>query len=207
MQGGVRSWYTIILKDAAAAAMGCTMVNFANLRVPTAEERARSAAEDQARRYADDDRDRDQRSKKALVITLDHEPETRGLMTGETVVLLRGTEDGRSKSSVAVYTVPARISDDEGAERAFDRQLRDMGGGDKISLAGQWSRRTWKDANNKPQEAWEFKAQHFALGERTLEQILEAARAARGGQVAKEPPVERVAAPRVRHGQDGGMGI
>lgn len=186
------------------------MIDFSTLKVPTAEERAIADAERNARRYAEDDRERDAGSKKAVTITLEHEPESRTLRSGERVMLLRGTEEGRTKPIVAVYALPARIQDNEASEEAFDRRMRDMGGGDKVTLAGQWNKRVWNDAQDVRRESWEFKTQHFEMGAMPLEKVLEKARAARGEQVetkAPEPVDQARSAARAQHDRNGGMGI
>lgn len=160
------------------------MLDWDKLRAQTPEDRQRAEVERRERSYAEDDQARDAGSKKALSITLVHEPETRNMMNGERVVMLRGTEPGRINPILALYVVPPRVANDEKRDEAFDRSLRELGGGDKVSLAGQWSKRTWSDHAGDKHESWEFKTQHFAQGEMSLERILEKARVNRGEQSA-----------------------
>lgn len=177
------------------------MVDTGRLNAITPEERF----------HAQDDVERDARSKKAVSITLVHEPEMRTLRTGERAVILRGTEEGRSTPMAAIYAIPPRIEGNEAKSQAFDDTLRGLGGGDKLTLAGQWARRGWKDAQNVSHVAWEFKTQHFAKGEMSLEQVLDKARADRGESVARpvhEQVVEQKRATPARGAQrDGGMGV
>ncbi len=160
------------------------------------------------RDLSQEDARRDAASKKALTITLAREPEMGMLRTGERIVVFRGTEDGATRPLKGVFTVPLhRVENSEQGEIDLDRKLRALGGGDELTLAGQWSKNTWQG-----RETWEFKAQHFAEGRHSLEQVLEKARIERG---EKSPAVESgmvaetrtaVTARRPQPARDGGMG-
>lgn len=151
--------------------------DFSKLDIPTSEERSASDAARLQRIYSSEDRERDAASKKAVTITLTEEPRLRVLPSGDRVVVLRGVQDGQSSPMAAVYPIPARSELEEQGRSDFDRTLRAMGGGDRMSLAGNWSKRSWKDSENRPREAWEFKAQHMARGDVPLEGMLSTARA------------------------------
>lgn len=152
------------------------MIDFSKLGVGTPEERA---ADDRARRdreYARDDAARDAASRKAVVITLDREPEMRTKPDGTEIAVFRGREDGRASSLVAIYEKPLRAVNEDDAASDFDRKMRALGGGDRMTLAGSWAKRFWNDQAGQRQEAWEFKSQHFAKGEVPLERMLSTAR-------------------------------
>ena len=160
------------------------------------------------RDLSQEDARRDAATKKALTITLAREPEMGMLRTGERVVVFRGTEDGAARPLKGVFTVPLhRVENSEQGEADLDRKLRALGGGDELTLAGQWSKNTWQG-----RESWEFKAQHFAEGRHTLEQVLEKARVERGDQapaVDGALAVEERAPATVRRphpAREGGMG-
>jgi len=149
------------------------MVDFSKLRVPTREEAEAQRQADAEQVFARDKAERDAACKTAITITLDHEPQMRATTAGETYVTFRGREDKASASLVAVYKLPLRTEQDQDLRSGLDRQLQEMGGGDRMSFAGKWSKRRWKDQAGQDREAWEFKSQHFARGDVTLERMLE----------------------------------
>lgn len=105
-------------------------------------------------------------------------------------MLLRGRQDGKDSPSVAVYKIPSRTSDSEDREASLDTTLRALGGGDRVSLAGKWSKRVWKDGRGGDHSAWEFKTQIFEKGEVSLERMRENEKASRLG-VAPAPEASR----------------
>lgn len=160
---------------------GIVMVDFSRLgNLDSGEIEAREAAR-REESYVVEEAIRDRDTKKALAITLVHEPEIRFRPSGEQVVLLRGVEDGRTSPLTAVFTVPSRTRDSEEREASFDQTLRGIGGGDRVSLAGQWSKRGWNNSAGVRQETWEFKTQIFQKGDFSLGKMLENARAERLG--------------------------
>jgi len=164
------------------------MVDFSTLgKIDPAQMKA-DEAERRERFYQGEEAARDAASKKALTITLAHEPEMRFMPSGDRVMLLRGVEDGRTSPLTAVYVVPTRTTDSEDREAAFDQTLRGLGGGDRVSLAGQWAKRGWNDQRGQRHEAWEFKTQIFAAGDVPLDRMLENARAERLGADARAVP-------------------
>lgn len=156
------------------------MVDFSNLKVGTPEERAAADRDRRAREYAREDAERDAASRKAVVITLDREPEMRTKPDGTEIAVFRGRENGRTSSLVAIYEKPLRAVNEDDAAADFDRRMRALGGGDKMTLAGNWAKRVWKDQAGDRREAWEFKSQHFVKGEVPLERMLSTAREGQG---------------------------
>lgn len=189
------------------------MVDFSKLLKRSPEERQRDRDEAD-REYEQetlsrDDAERDRKSVKAITLTLEHEPEMRGLMSGERAILFRGTQPGQSNASVSSYTVPVRTERSEDGRRALDGMLREMGGGDKITLTGQWSKRHWKTSTGAPKSAWEFNAQHMVPGEMSLEKAMEKVRQDRG-EVVAAPGIEEKRVNQARSaamGRDGGVGV
>lgn len=172
------------------------MVDFSTLGKLDPATIAAREAESRERMYVGDEAKRDAATKKALTITLSHEPEGRTKPSGERVILLRGVEEGRTQPLTAVYTVPMRTSHDEDREARFDQTLRGLGGGDRVSLGGQWAKRGWNDAAGIRHEAWEFKTQVFEKGDVPLERMLENERASRRGEaVAQGAPSREAAEP------------
>lgn len=173
------------------------MVDFSTLgKLDPVERKAREAARLEES-YVLEEALRDKASKKALTITLVHEPEMRSLQSGDSVMLLRGVEDGKNNPLVAVYNVPSRTRDNEDREASFDQTLRELGGGDRVSLAGQWSKRGWNDRAGVRQESWEFKTQIFEKGDVPLDKMIENERANRLGvspERAVAPELDRSAA-------------
>lgn len=167
------------------------MIDFSQLKVPTAAERALDDAARQERFFKQDDVERDFKSKKALTLTLTHEPEIRGLPNGDRVVLLRGSEDGRNAVTAAAYIVPPRATERVADRDALDDTLRDMSGGDRVSLAGQWAKRIWSKASGEKVASWEFKTQHFEKGDHSLGEILEKARERREGVAPSQTEQDR----------------
>lgn len=158
------------------------MVDFSALPKVSPEERM---ARDAARReegFRRDEESRDAASKKALSITLVQEPEMRSLPSGEAVVVLRGTEKGALRPLVAVYKIPDRVMANEETHASFMRSMQEIGGGDKMSLAGSWTQRHWKTQQGEMMKAWEFKAQHIAVGEVPLERMLSKSRGEEAGR-------------------------
>lgn len=128
------------------------------------------------RDLSQEDAARDAGSKKAVTITLSREPEMSVLRTGERAVVFRGVEDGATKPLRAVFMVPLhRVENNEQGEADLDRRLRALGGGDEMTIAGQWSKNRWDG-----RESWEFRTQHFAEGRHSLSGVLERARIERG---------------------------
>lgn len=147
---------------------------------------------------------------KSISITLVHEPEMRSLPSGDRVVMFRGTQPDQSNPTLASYTVPPRAEGRDADRDAFDGLMRNLGGGDKLTLAGQWSKRNWKDSEGQARSAWEFKTQHFAQGDMSLEKVLEKARIDRGEVVAQPQPVreqEHARGARAAASRADGMGI
>lgn len=96
---------------------------------------------------------------------------------------------------MAVYRIPSRTSESEDREAALDTTLRSLGGGDRVSLAGKWSKRVWKDGRGESRSAWEFKTQVFEKGEVSLERMMENERASRLGVSSSPVPAPGVDAP------------
>lgn len=180
------------------------MVDFALLRNRTPEQIRAQEAEFRARDLAQEDAGRDAGSKKALTITLSREPEMTVLRTGERAVVFRGTEEGATRPLKAVFTVPLhRVENSERGSDELDRRLRDIGGGDKLTLAGQWKKNVWQG-----RESWEFNTKHFAEGDHTLDKVLDKARAERGEIVERgEAAPARQAPARALAGREAGMGV
>lgn len=202
----------VILKYAACPRRWF-LVDFSTLKVPTQEERARRDAARQAEAFARDDAERDGKSKSAIVLTLVHEPEMRALPSGDRIMVLRGTQDRQTNPSVAAYILPPRVNESDEASEAFNGRMRALGGGDKVTLAGNWSKRVWKSPEGKKNEAWEFKAQHFAEGRMSLERLMEKVRSDRGETVEASAEGVQPSQGSPRRGRassaarDGGMGI
>lgn len=148
------------------------MVDFKALKSMTPADVAAHEARRQEEFYQADEAERDSKSKSHIAITLVREPEFRSSMSGERMVLLHGTQDKQTSPSIAEYKIPERIMGDRNAEYSFMRQMEKIGGGDRMSLAGQWSKRRWKDREGTPRITWEFKAQHIAEGDVSLEKML-----------------------------------
>ena len=117
-----------------------------------------------------DETQRDTLSKKRELITLVREPEVRETEKGR-VVVFRGTQEGRDKPIVAAMRAPVAERYDEGARDDLDRRLRDIGGGDRVSLSGTWAKRRWEQ-DGVSREFWEFQAQRFQPGDVPLERML-----------------------------------
>lgn len=148
------------------------MVDFKALKSMTSADIAASEASRQEEFYQADETERDRKSKTRIALTLVREPEFRSTISGERTVLFYGTQDKQTAPSVAEYKIPERVMGDRDAENNFMRQMEKIGGGDRLSLAGQWSQRHWKDREGTPRMTWEFKAQHMAEGEVSLEKML-----------------------------------
>lgn len=159
------------------------MIDFKDLKSISPAEIAANEARRLEEFYQEDEASRDRGSKTRISMTLVQEPEFRSTLSGERTVLLRGTQDGQSVPSVASYKVPDRVMDDRDAENSFMRQMQDIGGGDRLSLAGQWSKRKWQDREGLPRETWEFKAQHMAVGDVSLEKMLSKGKEGEGQSV------------------------
>lgn len=109
--------------------------------------------------------------KSALVLTLSQEPMVRETAGGDPFVVFVGTQKGLDQPSVAVLRLPREMEQGERRE-ALDNELRALGGGDQLSLAGQWVRHSWTNPDKTPQESWSFETKAFARGEFSLEQML-----------------------------------
>lgn len=164
------------------------MVDFATL--PPAG-RSRSPEKERAESYEKDEAFRDAWSRKAVVVTLDHEPEMQGDRDGNQYMILRGPEAGAKASLKALYMVPPRVVGDPDASDAFNGKLRSMGGGDKVTLVGHWSKTRQKGEDGVEAESWHFRAHNFAQGEKSLEQVMEMARRERRGLSAEPERVSR----------------
>lgn len=162
------------------------MIDFSTLRALSPAEQQERDEASRERSYAPDDALRDASSKKALTITLTEEPSRRVLPSGERIVVLHGVEKDRDKPMAAVYVIPARVENDEQRMSTLDSTLRDLGGGDKVSLAGQWSKRNWKSGQGEAMSSWEFKTQSFEPGEHSLDVLKQRAIASRLPQVEIE---------------------
>jgi hypothetical protein len=134
-----------------------------------------------------DETQRDTLSKKRELITLTREPEIRDTPKGR-VVVFRGTQEGRDKPIVAALRAPVAERHDDGAREDLDRRLRDIGGGDKVSLSGTWAKRRWEQ-DGVPREFWEFQAQRFQPGDVPLERML----GRQTPEAAREPTVSPAA--------------
>lgn len=106
---------------------------------------------------------REEFSKKRIVITLDNAPIER-FAGSQKVISFFGKEDGRSSSLSGVYFVPEHESRDGFARGDFDARIEALRPGDKLSMAGRWSKRKWED-NGVEREGWEFRVQNFAKGD------------------------------------------
>lgn len=59
------------------------------------------------------------------------------------------------------------------ATKGFEEKVGQLKAGDEISLAGRWSSVQWRDMNDVPRKAWEFKASHFEKGDVSLSEMKE----------------------------------
>lgn len=108
-------------------------------------------------------------SPKRVVITLAASPEERSV--GEQrVVAFTGSESGRSPLS-AVYFLADHQRFDAFGRDDHDQRVASLRAGDKLTLAGQWSKRKWKGRDGADMEAWEFKAQQFERGDVPLAEM------------------------------------
>lgn len=155
------------------------MVDFSKLRSLSSEEREQMNKDSLQRSFEAEDRLRDSNSKTSISMTLAHEPEVRYSRSGDKFVVFRGHQEGQSSLSKAYYKVPLRVSENEEESDRFDNLLRNAGGGDKFSFAGQWVKQKLGEGASKPFQ-WEFRSQHLAEGNLSLAQIMEKAAAARG---------------------------
>ncbi len=149
-------------------------------------------------------------SKKRVVVTLTGRPRER-FVGNQKVISFSGTEPGRTSPLSGVYFVPEQETRDGFARGDFDDRIDDLHVGDKMSMAGYWSKRKWQDREGKDREAWEFKAQNFEKGDVSLQDIGKAAvdRLARlrPEGVAPKPEVEdEIDRDLRRMLADGGMG-
>lgn len=112
-----------------------------------------------------------QEFKSVLVLTLSQEPMVRFSSDESPFVLFVGNQKGVEKPSVAVLRLPKDMAQGQKREE-LDTELRALGGGDTMSLAGQWRKHRWMSPDNTPQQSWSFESRVFAKGEHSLDQLL-----------------------------------
>lgn len=111
-------------------------------------------------------------AKRAVQITLEEEPQVRTSLKGETFVRFVGREDGAEKPLMALFRVPDALASQQNASDPLDQSLRELGGGDRLSLAGQWIQHSWKGAAGAEHSTWEFRAQIFEKGDHSLDRMV-----------------------------------
>lgn len=106
--------------------------------------------------------------KKAITITLVREPHIRSTSDGRKLLIFEGTEDGRMTPLSAVH----EVGDRDGRHGAvLEERLRRIGGGDRVTVAGQWVRHRWAGPDSSSHERWEFRTSRFRAGDHTLAQM------------------------------------
>ena len=114
---------------------------------------------------------------------------------GQRMLGFRVTEPGRDNPMSAVMFVAAHEGRDGFDRDGFDERVDAMRPGDRVSLAGSWSKRKWKDQAGADREAWEFKTQFFAKGDVSLAEMELEARARIGdARLATLPLGEEISA-------------
>lgn len=131
---------------------------------------------------------REDASKKRVVVTLSETPRER-FVGSQKVVSFSGTEAGRSSPLSGVYFVPEHEARDGFARESFDQRLDGLNAGDKLSMSGHWAKRKWQDGQGKDRETWEFRAQNFAKGDASIEDMNLEARARIGDARLETLPV------------------
>lgn len=196
--------YAILKRRTCPRRCALSDFNFDKLNALTPAQRADQQAQWRLRDIAQEDAGRDAGSKKALTITLSREPEMATLRDGQRAVVFRGVEEGGIKPLKAVFPLPLhRVENSEQGAEDLDRRLRDLSGGDKLSVAGQWKKNVWQG-----RESWEFNTKHFAEGAHTLDKVLEKARVDRGEIVERNETAPAMRAPaRALAGREAGMGV
>lgn len=106
-----------------------------------------------------------------VVMTLEHEPQT--VWTSEDRPMLAFT--GRVGGGATPLTVFLPKAPEEEVSPEAERALREIGGGDTVTLTGRWQYQDWPDVEGRPVATRSFFAEEFVRGDipqpslRTLE--------------------------------------
>lgn len=96
-----------------------------------------------------------------VMMRLDHEPQT--MWTSDDRAMLAFT--GRIDDGATPLTVFVPKPEDEELSPEIERSLREIGGGDTVTLTGRWQYQDWPDVSGRPVAALSFFAEEFVRGD------------------------------------------
>lgn len=137
--------------------------------------RRREAFEQDAPHVARDEAERDAGSKDRLVVVLEEHPSWRHSHAGGMDVRLHFREEGRDGVKPAWYLASEAerggVYGDSPEKGLLEAKLARLDAGSTVTLLGSWKPRSFKDSSGAWQKVFEFRAQRFAEGDVSREDL------------------------------------